>query len=196
MALTDAIADYEAAALRVQPELLRRARDPVTGVADHFLAPLHLPDSIRAVAHWHDGGFEVPGVGEWFSLQRSVEHRAHMREFVRNNAAGWPVPMMPIPSQWFPIAAGGGTEWSYLVELTPEPRADSPIWRYDSDGGPCVVSNWSSVEVLFRIAAERIRTGDDGTSTRLDIQMDPGYLQHESVEAYPEDWPRRWDHAI
>ncbi len=198
--IDDAIAGFEARVreLGLASQHLDGAREPITdaeleAVAERIL-PLELPDSIVAVARWHHGGFRL-GLDQWFSFGEAFAVRDQMRVSMAALAerfGDWP---FPVPDQWLPIMRWEGT--TDFVELLPEPRTESKTWHFAASGGPAVNAEYSSVEMMFRVATARLGKPEEDESTELDFALDAGFGKHESIEHLPEElpevWPARWD---
>ncbi|MCP3880873.1 MAG: hypothetical protein GY701_21130 [Sulfitobacter sp.] len=197
--IDEAIADLEDALAQRAPQNLAAGHAPISDseLAEirARIAPLRLPESVTAVARWHDGGFcpEWPQ-SPWLSLAEGLEHRAALRDFAHTHADGWPVPMMPFPDQWLPVLVDGA--FTLIVELHTDPRPDSPMWCYDSGGGPSLDAEHSSLERYLRVAIAKLPRPEDRGSTIVDFEIDPGYAKHESIEFYPDGWPDRWGRTI
>ncbi|MCP3856715.1 MAG: hypothetical protein GY698_18570 [Actinomycetia bacterium] len=198
--IDDAIAGFEARVRRLglASQHLDGAREPITdaeleAVAER-ISPLELPDSIAAVARWHHGGFRLD-FEQWLSFGEAFALRDQMRVSMAALAERFGDRPFPVPDQWLPIMRWEGIV--YFVELLPEPRTESKTWHFAASGGPAVTANYSSVEMMFRVATAKLGKPDEYQSTELDFALDPGYARHEYIECLveelPEVWPARWD---
>lgn len=197
MSIEEAIAHFEQAAKEVAPELLAAANPPIsdetlTEVKD-LVAPLRIPDSLVAVARWHDGGFSITTEHDkWIPLGESLRTRsqliAEFTEIYSDRLEDDP-PNMPIPAQWFFFC--GTAQDIRFAEMLETDASDSHVWTFASGAGPSADSGPSSVESLLRVAAASLERGVD--AYMIEEEIDPDFGQHDFVELFPEHWPDRWD---
>ena len=183
-----------------KPSFLAGANPPATEaeIAElvDAVAPLHVPDSLLSIARWHNGGFMTQLAQEpWFSLAESIDAGKLQRDRYHTSADGWigdlQRELMPIPRQWLFVS---GYQFSTFVELTPQPRADSPEWLFLSAEGPAISAHYSSLEMHFRGYAEQLRS--NATEPDSAKRVDPAWGSHQWISSYYGDydkWPKQWD---
>ncbi len=182
------------------------ASPPADGIDDETMAairveiaPLRMPRSVVELAERHDGGLPLGPLGlTTLSLTDSLDYRRSVREFLPearlNTEAEISEHLAPFPSQWLPIAAAPPIV--LVVELTPEERADSPVWQYSTGEPLGVAASYSSIAAWLDVAAEALLVEPDDynrVAVTLDRTIDAEYGKHETVETFPEGWPDRWD---
>lgn len=202
MRFRDELERFEATLVRLSPESAADLRPPASADAfarlESAIVPFAIPDDVRALYEWHDGGSLTAFAGRRFL---SIDDVIREREFL--------IDMVEEPPSWLPLfmdASGG----RYFVEaLHPDGSSEPGLWLKGKDYGPMWA--YSGVHAMLRVLASAF---DDGVIavSRLDSghlvfelsseerfvaiqrEFDPGPRDHTGILSFfpAMDWPSTW----
>jgi hypothetical protein len=202
MRLGDELERFEAALVRLSPESAADLMPPATAEAfarlESAIVPFAIPNDVRALYEWHDGGSLTAFAGRRFL---SIDDVIREREFL--------IDMVEEPPSWLPLfmdASGG----RYFVEaLHPDGSSEPGLWLKGKDYGP--MWEYSGVHAMLRvlasayddrlIAVSRLDSGhrvfeltseERFAATRR--ELDPGPRDHSGLRSFfpAMDWPSTW----
>lgn len=202
MRLGDELERFDAALVRLSRESSADLRPPATADAfarlESAIDPFAIPDDVRALYEWHDGGSLTAFAGRRFL---SIDDVIREREFL--------IDMVEEPPSWLPLfmdASGG----RYFVEaLHPDGYSEPGLWLKGKDYGP--IWAYSGVHAMLRVLASAF---DDGVIavSRVDSrhrvfeltseerfaaiqrELDPGPRDQTGILSFfpAMDWPSTW----
>ncbi len=202
MRLRDELERFEAALVRLSPESAAGLRPPATADAfarlESAIVPFAIPNEVRALYEWHDGGSLTAFAGRRFL---SIDEVIREREFL--------IDLVEEPPSWLPLfmdASGG----RYFVEaLHPDGNSEPGVWLKGKDYGPMWA--YSGVHAMFRvlasafddrvIAVSRLDSGhlvfeltSEERFVAIQRELDPGPRDQTGLLSFfpAMDWPSTW----
>lgn len=173
MGLRGELERFEAALVRLSPESEAELRPPAAEDAfarlESEIAPFTVPNEVRALHQWHDGGGFLPAFAgrQFLSLDEVVREREFLIDTVEE------------PPSWIPLFRDASGGRFFVEALHPDGSFEPGLWLKGKDYGPTLA--YSSVAALFGVLA---RAFDEGVISV--VRFDSGHLSFEpsSEERY------------